>query len=137
MSKLFETAAALRIMGDDLNPDEITSLLECEPDRFGKKGDKTPLKNGRERIERTGIWGKNTPRTQPGNLDSQIAALLDSLTADLSIWSNLSSRFEVQIICGLFLKKGNEGLYISAETTRLLGARGIAMDLDIYGGSDV
>ena len=33
------TTASLRIGGDDLDPDEITALLRCEPTNSHRKGD--------------------------------------------------------------------------------------------------
>lgn len=136
MAKIFESAATLRIMGDNLHPEDITRSLGREPDRAEKKGDRNPLKNGRDRIAKTGSWERTIERKRPGNLDEQIAGLLTGLTENLSVWTALSSKFEVQIFCGLFLREYNEGLYISAETTKMLGSRGIALDFSIYDSSD-
>lgn len=73
---------------------------------------------------------------EPGDLKAQVAEILAGMTGDLSIWRDQVRRFEVQTFVGLFLEMGNEGLCMSRETTALLGARGIALDFDIYAGGD-
>jgi hypothetical protein len=51
------SAAALRIIGDDLLPEEITLILGCQPTSANVKGRVIPgKKTGRERISRTGGW---------------------------------------------------------------------------------
>ena len=39
----------------------------------------------------------------------------------------------MDLLRGLFLVEGNEGMVLSATTLRRLGERGIKIDLDIYG----
>jgi len=40
----------------------------------------------------------------------------------------------MDVYCGWFMDKANEGLGISATTLRELGVRGIELSLDIYSG---
>jgi hypothetical protein len=40
----------------------------------------------------------------------------------------------MDLYCGWFMEKENEGLGVSAMTLRELGARGIELPLDIYSG---
>ena len=60
--------------------------------------------------------------------------LLGGTTDDISVWRDIAKRFEVKVFAGLFLNDFNEGLPISSATVSALGARNIALDLDIYGG---
>ena len=73
-----------------------------------------------------------TVRREPGDLDGQIAELLDQLTSDLGVWVDLTSRYRADIFCGLFLVEHNEGISISSETALKIGQRGLKLDLDIY-----
>jgi hypothetical protein len=71
-------------------------------------------------------------RCVPGDLDGQIAGLLAGTTEDLAVWQRLTSAYDADIFCGLFLEEGNEGISLSPQTLRLLGERGIKLDFDIY-----
>jgi hypothetical protein len=132
MAELQRSIAALRISGDALNPSDITRLLGCEPTLSRCKGDQISSAI-RPHTAKTGQWHLAMPEQLPGDLDSQLRALLDKLTADLSVWHEISSRFDVDIFCGLFMEQGNEGLELSADTLKALGDRKILLGLDIYG----
>jgi hypothetical protein len=62
--------------------------------------------------------------TEPGNLDAQIKSILGKLTSDISVWRRLAAAFEVDLFCGLFMQKENEGLSISPESLAILGEPG-------------
>jgi len=103
-------------MGDSLDPAEVTRVLGCEPSRA-----------------RDGMWRLVAEDRAPEDVDAQIRELLSKLTHDLSIWQSLGSRYRVDLFCGIFLDASNEGLSISPDVARELGARGIEIGLDIYG----
>jgi hypothetical protein len=133
MTALNRTAASLRIFGEDLDPDEITNLLGKEPDDIERRGQviRNP-KSGTERTARRGRWSIQVKRRSPGDLDAQIAALLDGTTDDLSRWQRVTSAFDADIFCGLFLEEENEGLILAPTTLKNLGDRGLFLSLDIY-----
>jgi hypothetical protein len=66
-------------------------------------------------------------RRTPGDLDSQIAELLAGMTDDLAVWQRLTSVYQADIFCGLFLEQENEGISLSPTTLQLLGERGIEL----------
>ena len=136
MAKLRRSSCARRIMGENLDSDEVTQLLDKLPTKAERKGDRTDYPSGRFKIAWGGMWRIIAERREPGDLDGQVAEILAGTTEDLAVWRDLSFRFEVQMFVGLFLEERNEGLYISREATALLGARGIALDLDIQDGRD-
>ncbi|MDJ0922839.1 MAG: DUF4279 domain-containing protein [Henriciella sp.] len=135
MPALKETVASLRILGDDLDPDEVTALLGKSPDVGARRGEALKLPSGSERAARTGRWSVKVARKTPGDLEAQIATLLSGTTNDLDVWRELTAKYSVDLFCGLFMDEGNEGLAISPGTLKLLGERGIALALDIYGPS--
>jgi hypothetical protein len=55
------------------------------------------------------------------------------VTGDIETWKALTSRFRVDLFCGLFMSGGNEGLAISPGVLFALGQRGIELALDVYG----
>ena len=135
MASLDHTAASLRIIGDDLDPFEITRLLGHEPTNAETKGQQiVGSVTGNVRVARSGSWRLVARKQSPGDLDAQIREILSKLTADLNVWRNLAERYRVDLFCGLFLKGVNEGMSISAEALASLGNRGIEIGLDIYAG---
>jgi hypothetical protein len=136
MAQIHESVATLRIIGDDLIPSEVSGLLGCAPTHSQKKGD--VLFGGRtgiERVARTGMWRLHSSDQEPENLDKHVDELLSKLTSDLDIWRALGKKYRIDLFCGLFMERENEGLSISPSSLVALGQRGIELGLDIYGPS--
>lgn len=55
-----------------------------------------------------------------------------ALTPNLNVWADLVGRFKVDMFCGVWLDEGNQGTGLSAGTLKMLGERGIKLELDIY-----
>jgi hypothetical protein len=126
------TVAALRFFGDDLDPDELTDLLDGQPTFGIKKGGTWLTKGGNEIIASNGSWRLSVASRSNGDLDGQIVELLSALSHDLVVWRNLAVRFKADIFCGLFLKCGNEGFDLQPATLSMIGERGLTLSLDIY-----
>ena len=135
MAQLARSVATLRIIGDDLVPDEVSKLLGGTPTHSQRKGDAIPLKSG-ERVARGGMWRLAATDREPEDVDAQISEILEKLTPDIESWRSLAGRFRVNLFCGWFMEEGNEGLSISPANLVALGERGIELDLDIYASSD-
>ncbi len=135
MGVLDHSRATLRFFGDDLVPDDVSSLLGATPTVAHVKGQEIVGLNGRVRIAKTGSWRLEARRREPEDLEAQIFELLDSLTGDLSAWTSLS-RYKPDLFCGIFMGSRNDGLPLSAEALLALGQRGVALDLDIYDFDD-
>jgi hypothetical protein len=86
-----------------------------------------------EKIARSGSWRLKVERRSPGDLDAQIAELFVTLSLDLAIWKDLSTRFRADVFCGLFLRESNEGISLAPETLTAVGSRGLTLEMDIYG----
>ncbi|MCQ4165691.1 DUF4279 domain-containing protein [Tahibacter harae] len=136
MTRVSESMVSLRILGDDLRPEEITALFEVEPSLSCCKGDLLSSRGGKEYRRSRGMWSLSAELHKPENVAAQVAELLSRLPDDLSLWSTLVSRFEIVLFCGLFMNEANEGLSLDAGTLRALAERGIALDLDLYGPAD-
>jgi len=127
-----ESSATLRISGDDLDPDEITKLLEFPPTVARRKGDvRLGKRSMNEYTARTGQWHLETPRGE-GDLDNHIRWILDALCSDLEVWGSIGKKYEIDLFCGLFLHEWNQGTGICSELMLGLGERGIDLSLDIY-----
>lgn len=134
MAQLFRSVVALRVIGDDLIPDEISSLLGSEPTTSQRMGDRLLMKSG-ERIAKFGMWMLSATDQEPEAVDAQVAEILAKLTRDFAVWHSLAARFQVNIFCGWFMEESNEGLSLLPKTLLMLGERHIELDIDIYGPS--
>jgi hypothetical protein len=132
MAKIHETTMTLRFFGDDLDPNEITSRLGCQPTVGAKIGEVWTTVRGTEKIARTGTWRLNANKRQPGDLNAHVAELLAPLNDDLSVWRDLTARFKADVFCGIWMTQSNEGTSLSAESMMNLGARGLPLEFDIY-----
>ena len=136
MAELNRAAVSIRIFGDDLDPDEITAMLGRAPTGWTRKGDVRTSKSSSRIVERTGSWRVACDDRSPGDLNAQVRELLSGLSDDLDVWSAISRRYDCDVFCGLFMSEGNEGVDLDPKTLSMLGARGLRLDLDIYGPAD-
>jgi hypothetical protein len=75
-----KTYASLRVMGDDLDPEQVTRILRVVPTTAYAKGDKYPAAGGRELIGRTGVWLLSTDGlVASDNLHHHLAFILGIL----------------------------------------------------------
>ena len=133
MPAIHRAVATLRILGEELDPDEISGLLGHPPTNSVRKGESPAKRSGISRhVSKNGVWRLEATLTEPENLDAQIEELTSKLTSDLKIWCNLSTKYKVDLFCGWFMKETNEGVDISAHTLQALSSRNIALALDIY-----
>ena len=133
MSVIFESAASLRFFGDDLDPDELTSMFGAGPTASIRKGDIRLVSRGQEFLAKTGSWRLEVDRRRPGDLDGQIAEIFGQLTPDLGIWAALTQRYRGDLFCGMFMGSGNDGFSLEPATTVAVGARGLLIGFDVYG----
>lgn len=134
MAQLHESAVGLRIIGDDLAPDEISRQLGCLPTFAQLKGEAiVGERSGQTRVAKCGMWRLRAQPREPEDLNGQIAEILGQLSDDLDVWKAISDRYSVDLFCGLFMDGSNEGLSVSASSLFALGARGIQLSLDLYG----
>lgn len=134
MDPLQRASATLHVHGDDLDPDELTSLLGCPPIIGARMGETFIGHNGRTVTASTGKWIYTTGYRETPNIDGQIAELLDCLPASLSIWRNLTTKFDCYVTLGIYFVEDSwtGGIYLQPQTLQKLGERGLALDFDMY-----
>jgi uncharacterized protein DUF4279 len=137
MGQIRKSVAALRVIGDDLVPNEITALLGTSPTRAVVKGETgkhiVGPKVGGVRVSRSGMWTLEASDRQPEDINSQIQEICNRMTDDLSIWQRITKRFRVDLFCGLWLTGCDNGMTLSPQSLAALGERGIELGLCIYG----
>lgn len=119
---------SLRILGDELDPEEITELLKVSPTECCKKGDVIAGKYKR----RTGCWSLESHLPDDIDVEDKVMHLLSQVTNDESTWKLLNSKYQIDLFCGLFLETDNRGIELSVETIRKLSSLGIKIGFDIY-----
>lgn len=133
MAAIDRSILTLRVIGDDLDPAEISRILGSSPTRSERKGDVIRSQTtGQSRVARTGGWRVEVPDANPEDVDGQVTRILSRLATDVEVWRALAARYRIDIFCGLFMRETNEGLELSPATLLALGQRGISIGFDIY-----
>jgi hypothetical protein len=117
-------SVALRVMGEPLDPSEINRLL-------GAQG-LVPELNGAPRPG-ISLYQLNDPPSPQPTLHAVLESLLARLTQDMDVWQELGRRYKMDVFCGWFMGRVNEGADLPAATLRALAARGLDLSLDVYG----
>lgn len=128
MAGIGRTRASVRFFGEDLDPAEVSRLLGSSPTKQNRRGD--VLQSGH--ILKQGSWRLAATESSPGDLENQIRSLLAGLTQDLSIWRGLTTIYQGDVFCGLFMEFFNEDAELSAAVMAMLAERGLRLDFDIY-----
>src|SRR5450432_2459213 len=117
---------ALRVYGEELDPDRISALLGCEASSIARKGTPFP-KKGRWILE------INSEDCDEGDeVDDGVRMLLARLPSDPDVLASLASIYSVDVFCGVFVKSPNRGFGISTEVSRLLSDRALQIGFDLY-----
>ena len=137
MGTLSHSIATLRFFGDDLVPEEVSALLCGAPTFSCLMGQvRIAPRTGHVYTAKTGSWRLRATRREPEDLEAQVFEILDQLSQDLGVWADLSSRYEPDLFCGIFMASSNDSLPLSASALCALGQRGVALSLDIYDSDD-
>lgn len=126
-------ALCLRVCGDDLDPDEITRLMVHAPSRAQRKGQSILDSSGQiKRIARTGSWLLDYPLGAEETIEEGIESLLSGLPGDDQVWATTGERFQVDLLCDVFIRGVNQGFELSPKVLGLLVRRGIKLGVDIF-----
>jgi len=118
----------LGVYGEDLDPDEISSLLGCAPTRAHRRGDLR--KSGTPWPQ--GCWTHAVEGTPPTGPEELVHLLLARLPTDEGLWKMLRARYRVTLGFGIFNEGWNRGFALSPEALRRIQAIGVGVDFDIY-----
>jgi len=138
MAVISKTKLSLRIIGDELIPDEISNILGCEPTTERCKG--KPFAWNKQlcqpRLAKSGMWRLEANDKIPGNINEQVSELLCQISSDISIWRSLSEKYSIDIFCGFFMESCMEGITLSSQSIKDLADRFIEIEFDVYGPDD-
>ena len=131
---LQRASVTLLIHGDDLIPDELTTLLGCEPEFATRKGETSIIRNRGTVVARRGQWHLGTGDREPPCIDQQINELLAKLPDDIALWNSLTERFDCYLALGVFFVDDSwtAGIMLQPKTLYMVGERGLLLDFDMY-----
>lgn len=123
---------SLSVVGDGVDPDEVSRLLGAHPDRSHKVGD--PVSTRSTSRHQAGAWVISTKGSVPGDasLAAHVSALLARVTNDPATWRNLMERPTVRVFAGWFMSRENEGASLDPSVLDALGRRSLSLDFDVY-----
>jgi hypothetical protein len=129
-----KTKASFRVMGPELDPDEVTRLLGLEPDYAHRRGDANLGKSGRRYADfPEGLWKISSGAGEEATVEEHLLALLERIEpgqAGIARCHELGLRADVFV--GLFAAGEPGGQGIGPETCRRLGELGLRLELDYY-----
>jgi hypothetical protein len=120
---------SLRIYGDNLVPEEVTTALGHGPSKSWRKGD--PLPSG-SRVRQKSVWFLEAPEKKKGEIDEQIEWIFSRLTSDIRVWKRLGKRFKMDLNAVIYMECWNRGLDISPASMTEVGRRKLTLGFDIY-----
>ncbi|MDR0609727.1 MAG: DUF4279 domain-containing protein [Planctomycetaceae bacterium] len=120
----------------EININEITTLLGCEPTETHRKGD--IYRYGRkETTAKIGLWILDAPKKL--NFVMKIKYLLSKTVANKDIWIHLSKIYDIQLRSAIFLHSWTEGFELENKIISKMAKRHWKFVLSIYsaGGDEI
>lgn len=128
-------SASLQVSGDDLDPEQITRLLEHAPTRAQRRGVPLRRPDGTARVPpRFGRWARDLKPSQTDEWDiSEVIRLLfEGLPLDLAVWDQVAALGRTRMAFGLNMPTSNREFELEPDLMRFLAARRVSVWFDIY-----
>lgn len=122
--------ASLRISGDSLQPNEITTRLCLEPTRSGIKGER--ISSRHSAVRRMSFWLIESPLSSSLPMGEHLNWLLDKFEARRDLITSIGDEFKVDFFCGFSSENGQGGAIFDPVTLRRLADLGFPLVLDLY-----
>ena len=127
-----EFTVGINFYSENLDREEITSLLGHNPTKAWNAGEKHPIGNSNKtRITNWGKWYLNSERDAT-DLNIKLRNLINDLTCDLEKWRNLTSKYESWVDVAGYMNNWNRGFMVETDVLKLLSDRNLKIYFDIY-----
>ena len=123
---------ALRVTGNDLDPERITRMLGVNPSFAARKGEAVDH-DGVPVTQHTGMWSYALPASPEWELGDAIDTLLEQLPADPALWESLAGWARVSVVCELYVHDIDRAADLAPDTLARLAERRLALRLEIRG----
>jgi hypothetical protein len=124
-----ETRVTLGFYGEDLDPDEISRELGCEPSFAHRRGD--PRRDGIA-IWSQGAWLLTLEGRSPSGPDELVGLLTARLPRDREVWRRLTSTHSARLSFAIFVSTWNQGFELSPTSVAAVSSMGVSVGFDIY-----
>jgi len=129
-----ESKVSLRIMGNSVNPKEISDLLKIQPSYTHRKGDRNILFSGRRIGDRTeNIWSLESEVDSFSCVEehlSSLVGLLKNKNEELQILRKNGLRMDLFV--GIFCEEEQFGFSMGQDLVSNLASLGLGVEFDIY-----
>jgi hypothetical protein len=128
-----ETFAALRLYGDDLDPQLVTQALGLSPSESAVKGLEIVSSSGKKRVAPTGRWIlESEGQVESTILEQHIEWLLLQLEITKIIPTDIRGVTSADILCYWESATGHGGPQFSPELLGRIAKLRLSLSLDIY-----
>lgn len=131
-----EVKVTLRLMGADLEPQEVTLALGLEASSSHRRGDVRKNRAGREYSAYTeGLWELHSTLEATASLDQHLRSLLGLLRGRHEVIRKLRDEgLRADLLIGIFGSDSNVGFGVSPESLAEIAELGLALEFDVYCG---
>jgi hypothetical protein len=127
-----EIGIAICLYGHDLEPSEVSALLNSKPYTAHRRGERKGLKSA---PFKQGAWIQEVRRFEPIDPDAMLEVLFASMVQDKKVWEQLAARFEIRLHVGVHTDVGCNFIF-SPHSVREIASRGASIKFDIYAYGD-
>jgi len=131
---MVSTKVSFRIMGKDLDPAEITKLLQMHPDQSHRCGEPYINKSGHRYADYTeGLWALESSVDETHAMDEHLDAVVTKLWKQRGLLQEFSQRgYKIDLFVGIFGIDDNVGFVLKHTLLRRVMQLGVDLDLDLY-----
>ncbi|MBD2594236.1 DUF4279 domain-containing protein [Nostoc spongiaeforme FACHB-130] len=126
-----KTSVCLGVYGEELNPDNISKLLSCQPTQAHHRGARQDS-NPKYAPYKKGAWLLKLKGSAPITAEELIIDLLSRVSTNSILWQELSAIYDAQVRIAIHMKGWNKGFNLTAQTVQRISELGASMVFDIY-----
>jgi len=132
-------SVSFRIIGNDLEPSEITMLLGMKADIEHKRGDtRTGISKSGKMIKyapfNSGLWSIESNLDKYAGIQEHIMNLIGRIESKKDVLTRLNNDgFKMDFYCGYFFSITNQaGIRLTKELLKIVAELGIDLNVDLY-----
>jgi len=127
-----EFSVGVNFYSENLDREEITSLLGHNPTKAWNAGERHPVGNSRKtKMTNWGKWYLSSERDSI-DLNIKLRSLFEYLTDDLEKWRTLTSKYESWVDVAGYMNNWNREFIVEADVLKILTDRNLKIHFDIY-----
>lgn len=119
---------------EDISPEEITKMVNIQPVRIYKKGEKQNPKFNT--VAKENGWRMNAGLNKYTSFDIQMNALLDMVESRYEVFKTLSEKYYCEFSCAIYMRydeyESAPALHLNSRYNKIIKEMNIEFDLDLY-----